>query len=225
MLVVLTFGTLMGLVVVSMMTLAYNLYYSSRNSSENYSDIQNYRAATELACYQYVTDLCSVLVTRDLESDWITPSGQAIYTQAVELIQNELASPSDVDAWYVNDITVALSAINVSDPSVLTDLLGRLTGVRQEFRLAVPEPLRLDFLSSEVVMDNRTGGRIPLEEFDVEVDLTVRGETVNEVFTISGLYLDVTFFDMAVGTSEYSAAQIILVEDEEGVQITRAALD
>lgn len=220
-LLVITFGVLMAWVIVSMLTVATSLYSSSKDTAKIYGDIQSYRAATELACYQYITDLQGMTVTKDLDGDWISVSGQAVYTQALDAIQATLASPEDPTAWFVTDITDALAGANLSDPSVLTDLLSKLSGVRQEFKLTVPEPMKLDWDNPET-SSSRTGATVALEPLVIEVYLTVKGESVSEKFIVTDLFLDVdiTETEMEDG-STHAVATMMLTEKESGVTISR----
>lgn len=225
-LLVITFGALMAWVTVSMLTVATSLYTTTKDSAKIYSDIQSYRAASELACYQYVTDLQGVTVTRDLDADWISVTGQAVYSQALDAIKQSLASDTDANAWYVSDISTALSGLNLSDPSVLTNLLGKLTGVRQSFTLTVPEPLKLDWNDPESWSDSDRA-YVAVEPFTVEISLSVKGESLFETFTVDGLFLDVQFsrIESADGSGRHDTATMMLTEREDGVSITRAQVE
>lgn len=224
-LLVITFGTLMAWVIVSMLTVATSLYSGTRDNARIYSDIQSYRAGTELACYQYITDLQGITVTKDLDSDWISVTNQAIYTQALDAIKATLGADDDPNRWFVSDLTTALSGANLSDPTVLTDLLGRVAGARQSFALSVPEPLTLNWEDPNSWRSS-SGAYAAVVPFVVEVNLSVRAETVSERFIVSGLYLsiDITDQDMADG-GRHEIATMRLAEREEGVSITRAQIE
>lgn len=225
-LLVITFGALMAWVTVSMLTVATNLYVVTKDSAKIYSDIQSYRAASELACYQYITDLQGVTVTRDLDADWISVTGQAIYTQALDAIKQALASDSDENTWAISDVSLALSGLNLSDPAVLTNLLGKLTGARQEFSLVVPEPMKLDWDDADSWSDSDRA-YVKLEPFIVEIYLSVRGESLFETFLVDGLFLDVQFSEMEAidGSGSHDVATLMLTEREDGVSITRAQVE
>lgn len=223
-LLVITFGTLMAFVVLGLMTLATSLYSTSKDSAKVYADIQSYRAATELACYQYITDLESVVITKDLDADWISVTGNAVYSQALEAIKAALALETDENVWYVSDITTALSGANLSNPVVLTDLLAKVVGVRQSFTLAVPEPFKLDWADSASWKNSR-GANVALEPVVVEIALDVKGEQLFERFIVDGLYLSVVVSREEVGGSKHDVATMVLVEQESGVSITRAQLE
>lgn len=223
-LLVITFGTLMAFVVLGLMTLATSLYSTSKDSAKVYADIQSYRAATELACYQYITDLESVVINKDLDADWISVTGNAVYSQALEAIKAALASEVDENVWYVSDITTALSGANLSNPVVLTDLLAKVVGVRQSFVLTVPEPFKLDWSDSDSWKNSR-GANVALEPVIVEITLEVKGEQLFERFIVDGLYLNVVVSREEVGGSKHDVATMVLVERESGVSITRAQLE
>lgn len=220
--VVITFGALLAIVVVGMLSLASSLYTVSRDSAKTYSRLQSYRAATELACYQYVTDLESVVVTKDLNADWVSVSGQAVYTQALEAIVDSIGRTEDTSIWKVSEIKTALSAANISDPSVLTSLFAEFEGARQSFQLKVIEPLKLDW-SNELSWRRRTDAYAALEPVRIEVTLDVRGEHLFEQFDVNGLFLDVKASKQGAADGRHTVVTLVLVEGEEGVRITRAS--
>lgn len=215
----------MAWVVTSMLTVATTLYLGTKDSSRLYSDIQSYRAGAEMACYQYVTDLQGIILTRDLDGEWISVSGEAVYSEALDTIKATLGTDTDPNTWYVSDLTTALSGANLSDPTILTDLLGKLVGVRQSFSLVVPEPLRLDWDDPESWRD-RSGAFVAIEPFKVDVVVTVKGEVVSEEFTVDGLYLNVVATRESVvdGGPKHDIIDINLTEMESGVSITRAQI-
>ena len=215
----------MAWVVVSMLILATNLYLSTKDESQIYSDIQTYRAGMELACYQYITDLQGITVTKDLDSDWISVTNQAIYTQALDAIKGELGADDNPNKWYVSDLATALSGANLSDPTLLTDLLGDIAGARQEFELIVPEPLMLDWENADS-WKNNSGAEVAITPFIVEVHLSIKAENFTEMFKVDGLYLSISITDQDVaGGGRHEIATMRLIEKEEGVSITRAQIE
>lgn len=219
-----TFGTTMAFVVLGMLILATNLYRTAQDSAEIYSDIQSYRAATEIAAYQYITDLQAVQVTKDLDGDWISVSGNAVYTQAIQAIQDSLANPEDGLAWHVTDVRQAISGANLSNPLVVTDLLGLLANAKQSFKLSVPEPIELDWNNPNSWRD-RGGADVAIKPIKLEVNLQVRGEQVFERFEVDGLFLtvDISKQEQSDG-SKHEIATMQFTEREEGVIISRAPL-
>lgn len=223
-LLVITFGTTMAFVVMGMLVLATNLYAVARSSAEIYADTQSYRAATEIATYQYITDLQAVQVTKDLDGDWVSVSGHAVYTQALQAIQDSLASPEDSLAWHVTDVRQAINGANLDNPLVVTDLLGLLANAKQSFKLVVPEPLVFDW-SNPDSWSNRRGANIALKPFRIEATLNVRGETVFETFDVDGLFLTVDIQRQETDAGDrHDIATMRLTEKEEGVIISRAPL-
>ena len=203
-LLVLVYGTIMAVVMVNFVQLSQSLSTSSKDSAKVYQDIQDYRAAAELACYSYVTALESVTVTKDLESDWLTVDGAAIMTQALQAIQGEFADPEDSSLWVQHDVTQAITAMSITNPAVLTNLLGKFVDVKHNLDLKIPEPLRLS--------------RDHIVDFDVEVTLEVKGEMVIEYFKVGNLYLSVE------ETKNDEGNKIVIMnitEGPEGVNIYR----
>lgn len=223
-LLVLTFCLVMAWVTMSMLTLATNLYQGTRSSAQIYADIQTYRAGIELACYQYITDIQGVIVTKDLDGDWLTVSDDAVYSQALEAIKELVASDDDANRWKVTDLVTALSGANISNPDILADLFAKVSGVKQYFSLVVPELWILDWSDTDS-WGNSSGAHVALKPFVVEIQLDVRGESVSETFTVDGLYLDVTLSDETVDGSRHEIATMQLVEKEEGVSITREQIE
>lgn len=220
-LLVITFAVTMGIVAFSMLVMASNLYTASRNSAAVYESIQSYRSATEIATYQYITDLQAVEVTRNLDADWISVSGNAIYTQALDAITGALSPDGGRTAWHVTDIRQAIRGANLSNPAVLVDLLGLLSNANQSFQLEVPAPLRLDWDNPESSRD-RNSAVIAIEPFLVEVNLQVRGEKIFESFIIDGVFLHVDLSKQQ--GSKATIATMRLGEGKDGVIISRAPL-
>ena len=219
-LVVITYGSLMAVVVLGMMTLASSLYSTARDSAKTYSDVQTYRSACEMACYEYVTELEAVTVTKNLDADWISVTGNAIYTQAIDAILESIGSAEDPNVWRVYDIRDALRMANISDPSILVGLFAKLDGVSQEFCLKVVEPPRLDW-ENEDSWKRSGDAHIAIEPVIIEINFRVKGEELFERFRVNGLFLEVQSSDMDVGGSRNEIATLMLVEKEEGVSITR----
>lgn len=219
--VVITFAALMALVILGTMSVGSSLYSTSRDSAKTYSRIQTYRAITELATYQYVTELETAVVTKDLSADWISVSGNAIYTQAIDAIIASIGSTEDSDVWEVRDAKTALTAMDISDPSILTTIYAEIDGVRQDFQLKVITPLKLDW-NDEDSWRNRRGAHVALEPVRVEVTYNIRGEHLFETFYVDGLFLEVTASTMNVGGEEHDTLTLVLVEKAEGVTINRA---
>lgn len=226
-LLVLLFGTLMAVVVLGMMTLATNLYTVGRESAHVYEDIQDYRATCEIACYQYITELCSVIVEKDLNASWVdagpTVVDSAIFTQALEIIVGELKSADGSSDWNKATAREAVSGCGVLDPSILTALVAKIsnTDVRQVFVVDLADTLFLEF-DPETSHVNRDGAYLKVKPFTVEITFGFRGETLVECFTVSGLNLSVAIGDgVNAGGGETEIATMFLSEDAGGVRITR----
>ena len=224
-LLVLTYGTLMVMVVTGMLVLASSLYTTSRDSAKMYSDIQSYRAATELACYQYVTDLQSVVVTKDLDADWISTSRNVVYTRAVEEIVKSLADPNDATVWHVKDVRDAIDAADLSDPSVLVNMLAKMTDVKQVFQLTLPDTIELDW-ASEDTWTTYAGAQIALKPVPIVIDLEIKSEAIHEEFYVHDLLLSITIDRITMGDNTvHEIATMSLIEKEEGVRILREPLE
>lgn len=206
----------MAWVIVSMLTLASSLYGTSKDSAKIYSNLQSYRAASELCTYQYLTDLTSVTVEKRLDTDWISIKENAMYSQALAAIQNALADPNDETRWILNTVTDALTGANISDPTILTDLFSKLSTGRQELILKVPEPLTLDWTHKDN-WKNASGAHVKIKPFVIETTLNVKGESITEVFEVDELFLDVSV--------EGNTAILSLKETESGVKIRRAEIE
>ena len=217
---VLMLGTLLVVVVLSMLTVASSLYRTSQDSAETYSEIQRYRATSEILVYQYITDLESVTITKDLDAEWLSFSGNAVYTQALEALVASLAPPENSRQWFVTDVIEALRGVAVSNPLVLQSLIEEYEGIRQSFSLTVPEPLRLDWMDSKS-WSNRHGAIVSLDPVLIELTLVARGETITEKFLVDGLFLEIQRIEIDVGGDDHDAVTMMIREMEEGVTISR----
>lgn len=214
----------MAVVVTAMLTLASQLYTTSRDSSHLYEDAQTCRAVAEMACYQYILDLCSVTVTKDLDAEWISMGESAMYSQALDTIVDAIGGEEDPKVWHVTSAETALSAVNVSNSAVLVPLLGAITNARQELRVEIQYPLALDWASSDSWTD-RDSALAKVEPFYVDVFFSLKGEEVTDRFYIDNLYLSTEDSSLEVGEGvEHSTVVFALQEGEEGVTITREEL-
>ena len=219
MLIVVSLALSMSFVVVSMFTVATNSYKSSKDSAKMYAKIQSYRAAVELSTYQYVTDLQSVIVNKDLDGDWLSVSGGAIVTQALELIKEECGSSTDPNIWKCQNISEAITGANLSDATVVTKLLGEFAGVRQEYMLCVPEPFEFDWNDA-----HNSDYHVALKPITVEVTLKVKAETIYERFIVDNLYLDIDEQQIEVGPDTHTFLTMKLECGIDGVSIHRNSL-
>ena len=219
-LLVLMFGTLMAVVMLGMMTLATDLYTSGRESANIYADIQDYRATCELACYQYINDMCAILVEKDLNAGWVEAGHEvvdgAVFTQALELIVDELKAADGSSMWKKSTALEAIAGCGVLDPSVLTSLVAKLSvqNVREVFILQLPSGLSLEF-DPETSFVSRDSAYLSVKPFIVEITFGMRGETTVERFTVSGLNLAVSIDE------DTDIATMFITEGPEGVQIVR----
>lgn len=227
-------------VIVSMLVVSSQLYTTSRDSSRMYERYQTCYAVSELACYQYILDLCAVNVTQDLSSQWISSAESALYSQALDLIVGAIGSPDDQTRWHITTAESAIAAMNVSNSSVLVPLMGEITGVRQELEVRVQYPLMLNW-DDEGSWEDREASKVKLDPFYVDVTFSLRGDTIKDRFYVDNLYLSLErLVNEDIGSApeepgeddgsdegeEKSAlVRMAIVEGDGGVVITREVLE
>lgn len=190
-LLVLLFAMTIAIVSFGTLALAMTLYASGNDSAKRYAEYQSYRAAIEVSVYQYVADLCSVSVRRDLNSDWISVSDSAVYSQGLELIQETIGTEEDRLVWKVTDITEAISAAPMTDATIATSLLGSVSveGIK-EFQLKSADVPSINYESLNNVINDKGLSIFELNPIEVDVHLRVRGEILDEKLYVSGLVLN-----------------------------------
>lgn len=220
-LVVLLFAVMMAIVSFGMLSVATTLYSSNAENAKRYANIQSYRSASEIACFQYVNDLEAITVTRNLTTDWVSVTGAAVYSQAIQAIQDEIGRPTNRFIWNVSDISRAITGAGISDPAVVIHLQSLLAEGRTEFQLAIDDYPTLDYLDIKTFI-GRDDVYIALKPFLVNVDLTAKGEVLREKLYVDGLYLSVEKNVIAgAGGAPEVEVTMKLVEGESGVEIYR----
>ena len=217
---ILFFGATLTSIMVSFMHIAADLYTNSKESAAIYADYQSYRSAVEISSYQFVKDLCSVTVTKDMDGEWIGVDGQALYIMALDDILGKVSSVDDTSLWQVRNISTALSGVEMSVPSILNKLQDKVNHTSAKYYLRLPDYLKLDWSDSGSWSD-RNGSYVAIEEFEVDVHLEIRTEELNTVFEISNLYFDLTPLEMSVGDDVHEFVTFSIVEGEGGVRIAR----
>ena len=217
---VLFFGMSMAYVSIHHLTVASNLYQLQRSSAEVYSSIQTQRAATEIATAQFVSDMCAVKITKDLDAEWLNVGAMGRYYEALDAIMENLEGEAGSKTWDKTDVREVLRGVSTSDPSVTYRLSHALDADNQEFYLRILTDFELDW-SSERIVSQRGHAQIPLKPLDVECYLRVKTEVVREVFTIEGLYLELMSSTIDVGGSEHDSVVFKISEDQEVFNIWR----
>lgn len=224
-LVVVMFAVAIAIVSFTTLMVVTSTYASQKENAKQYANIQSYRAAAEIACYQYITDLCVNTETLDLSSSFITPSGPAMYNEALRLLQeavgerpnpDEPLATADPLVWRVSTISAAISGATVSHPDAIMDLIALCSKGLNEFELRLedyPEILwgdeGTDLTGNEVTL--------VLAPLEIHVRLRVRGEILNETFYAHGLCLSV----IKEGPASTRTLTMRIVEPENGVRIYR----
>lgn len=220
---VIFFGATLTSIMVGFMHIAADLYTNSKESATMYADYQSYRSAMEISSYQFVKDLCSVTVTKDMDGEWIGVDGNALYVMALEDILEKVSSVDDTNLWQVRDMNTCLSGVEMSEPRILNHLQEKVEHSSSEFWIKLPSYLRLDWSDSGSWSD-RNGSYVAIEEFEVDVHFGIRTENLNTTLAISNLYFDLTPLEMAVGDDVHEFITFSIVEGEGGVRIERRSI-
>lgn len=219
-LAILLFAVIMAIMAFGTASVASTLYASNEESATRYSHIQSYRSATEIACYQYIGDLQAITVTKNLSGDWVSVSGSAVYTQATEVIVEQLGMTDNPLVWKVSTIEAAIAGATVSDPSVVTNLLGLLAEGRVNFQLSLVDYPEIDWAAGESFI-SRDESQLKLLPLEVVVELTVKGEVLKEHLFVSGLYLNVLQMVERTESGRQTTVTMNITTGEKGVQIYR----
>ena len=220
-LAILLFAVMIAIMSFGTLSVASSLYATNEESAKRYAHIQSYRSATEIACYQYINDLQAVTVTKFLTGDWVSVSGSAVYTQACEVIQETVGKEDDPLVWKVSTIEAAIAGATVSNPEIVTNLLGLLAEGRASFMLSVTDYPEIDWTAGESFV-SKDESQLKLRPFEVIVELTAKSEVLKEHLFVNGLYLNVLQESIRTegGTRDTKVTMNISV-GESGVQIYR----
>lgn len=229
---VLLFAVVIAIVCFGMLMVASSLYTANEENATHYANVQSYRSAAEMAVYQYATDLQAVVLTKNLDTDWIGVSGPAIYTEGLTLIAETIGQNSAPAGetpnhlkWKVDTIQTAIGAANVSNPAVLANLLAELDVGRSIFELTIDDYPDIDWTSSSSWIVGKEA-MLKIAPIGVKVKLTVRGEQLLEHMFIDGLFLHVVREripndDDDDTRSTIVTLQIVTSASGKGVQIYR----
>lgn len=228
-LVILMFVFVMAIVTVGTLRVASALYASNRESAQNYARIQTYRASTEIACYQYISELESLNATRDLNGDWIGVSGVAIYGEAIDLLVDSISKSAAAPGedfvqpltWTTDSIVDAIAGAPVSNPVVVTDMLATLEDGRNSFKLYLGLYPEIDWNAVDTFVSPGVSN-LRLQPLEVHVSLKARGEDLNDILFVDGLYLN-TFVETSVeADGSHTRVTMSIVEGDNGIEIYRS---
>lgn len=217
MLLVLGFAFAMAMASARYLMVGADLYTTSKDSAKVYEDIIAYRTAAELSVYDFVADLCRVELVRDLDAEWLSIRKNAIFLQASDDLLKEVVSSG---VWRKTDISEVVSGLNLSNPAILTNLVGRLNTSNKSFELCVEDTPTLD--ANNLV--ETWNDLVKVHPMYVSVHLTVRGEQIVEQFKLDNLYLVVDQSREDVGgLNKHKMVRFSFKEGDGGVSITRGS--
>ena len=220
-LAILVFAIMIAIMSFGATAVATTLYMSNEETATRYSHIQSYRSATEIACYQYLNDMQALIVTKSLTGEWVSVSGSAVYTQAIDAIVEQIGTTEDPLKWRVQTIEGAIGGATISDPSIVTNLLGLLAEGRVSFQLHLVDYPEIDWEAGESYI-TRDESQLKLKPFEVIVDLTAKGEILKEHLFVDGLFLNVLQAKITrPGGGRDTQVTMSIVPSQEGVEIYR----
>lgn len=216
---ILLFAVMIAIMSMGTLSVAMTLYSSGEQTAKQYADIQSYRSAIEIACYQYVNELEATTVTKNLSADWISVTGSAVYTQAVEAIESAIGKADNPQVWNKATVEEAITGALISDPAVMVNLLALLQEGRSNFVFET-SGLAINWAAGESYISS-SESVLKLQPLEVTVDLLAKGEKLKEILYIDGLYLNVTTIKIGSGSSRQTIVTMNISEGESGVQIYR----
>lgn len=219
--VVVIFSMMMAIISFGLLGVATALYVQNEDSSGRYANLQTYRAATEIAAYQYCNDLQTVIVTRSLSGEWLNVTGSAVITQSLEEIQKAVSTNSNNLVWKVGTIQEAVSGASVSNPQIMVNLLGLLNEGVTNFKLSVADTPQIDYSTGEGYI-SADESMFKLQPIEMHIHLTALGESLDEVLYVDGLYIHILRDNIiGVGGFRDTVFTIKVIQGESGVQIYR----
>lgn len=213
-LAIILFSALIAIIAVGTLTVATTLYTSNEKSMHIYGNLQSYRAATELSCYQYLNDLEAITVTDDIDANWVSVTESAVYTEAIRLITDAVSTEEGSLTWRTTDAVSAIGGTPVSDSSIMVKLIGLLQSGSTKFKLYMTEYPSLDWLSDSAEFEIGDMS-IPLNPVPVSIDLSVKGESLSEELYIYGLYLHVITEERLMESGRYDTFVTVSIEEGE----------
>ena len=140
--VVVLFAMVIGVISIGTFSVAMTLYRSNIDSADRYAKMQSYRAAAEIAVYQYIKDLESYEVDKTLETAFITPTPMSTYNEAIQTVFTRVGKSDNILKWKVGSIARAVDASGIDNPATTVHLISLLNDGRDSFSLyseALPE--------------------------------------------------------------------------------------
>lgn len=189
MMMVVLFATAMSFVLIGMLSVSHAYRSTLRDSGREFANYQTYKAVTELACYGYVSDLQAQFVTIDAGDAWLSVSGAARYTQALDAAREAITTAGPPRVWRKTDVSEIVSSVGVADPGVLINMNALLSRGTFEIEVVPDTAMDLDWKDDETWVA-RNEGHVALEPFEVYVNLSARNEKLSETFLVDGIYLD-----------------------------------
>lgn len=193
----LVFSVMIAILMLGTLRVSMALNASNHGTEKQYATIQTLRSVTEVSCYSYVHNLTSCVATRKLGEVMPGTPDAVIYMEALEKIQEELATLDETGAvadkqlWRVQSAEAAIGGVDFGNPDMLAQLLAPVVNRSHTFQLRLEEDLDLNFSSSNTYM-GIDEARVELHPVKIQVTLKVRSEMLVQHFIVEGLYMYVT---------------------------------
>lgn len=220
-LAIILFAFMMGIIGMGTMTIAFTMYASGQESSKRYADFQTYRAATEMATYNYIKDLETIVVEHTLDGDWLSQANTVVFDDALQQIVNEVGLTAEPLTYRVTTAESAIGGTAASDMSIVTKTVGAVTAHYNAFKLFLLDYPALDYEDpTAYLVFGETN--VPLKPVEVHVNLQVKGESLKEKIYVDGLFLNVIAETNDSPTGGYiSKLTMKIVEGANGLTIFR----
>lgn len=184
---VVMYATIMIFVLMGLLSVSIVYSESIKDSSKDYASYQTYKSIAEIACYSFVNDFSSQALSVDTNTEWLSISSNARYTNALTKIISNMTKSPEHTTWDHQDINNIVLSAGIAGDDISKHISKLISSGK--FEIAVnPISTELDWDNSENY-NTKKDGHIAVS-LTVNVILTAKGETLDEKFTVSGLFLD-----------------------------------
>ena len=181
------YATAMIFVLMGLMNVALTYHLSMKDNSKDYALYQTYKSISEISANSFVINLSSQSVNVNTDSEWLSVSSNARYTNALTSMTENITQSPEYKLWNVKDINNILLISGISNNDISKHINNAVKNKSVDLSLRV-DNITLDW-DNEENYNTKNEGHIALN-LSITVTVKTATDTIEDKFNIKGLYID-----------------------------------